>query len=320
MDAVVPGLTFIIPAYNEEGAIVGTTEQVKAVLATIPIPSEVIIVNDGSDDHTQERAESIPGVRVVQHPINIGYGSAIKSGILCAQYEWIGIIDADGTYDVNLIPALVDKMQQGFDMAVAARSNVLQLDRPFKRFMRMVMIRLIAVIINGRIVDANSGLRIFSRSMALTFFPFLCDTFSFTTSITIFALGEAYFVSYIPMTYAARIGASKVRHFRDSLRMMQLMLQGIVFFNPIKLAMMTIVALIVFGGLPTLAAILFGWPEIGLLHLSLTVASAVLFLLGTYSDMLRITLSTRINSRTAMVARAGTNRGHRRIKWKRRER
>jgi len=302
--SVDPGLTFVIPAYNEESHVVATIERVRAALAGLSIPSEIIVVNDGSRDATGDRARSCPDVRVLTHPVNTGYGSAIKTGILCARYSWIGIVDADGTYDIELIPTMVERMKRGFDMVVAARENVLQMDRPVKRYLRKLLIHGLNLLIASRIEDPNSGLRIFHRDLALSFFPFLCNTFSFTTSITIFALGEGYFVTYVPMNYSRREGESKVRHFRDSLRMMQLILQGITYFNPVKFSLMLMVGLLLGGGLPAAALAVAGFPLLASYYLALAIASAVLFALGILGDIVRITSTTWVNKKLTLVAEA----------------
>jgi polyisoprenyl-phosphate glycosyltransferase len=298
---LIPGLTLVVPAYNEENGIVPTVERVASVLATLDIPTEIIVVNDGSSDGTAERLAAIKGIRVVSHPVNTGYGSAIKTGILCASYEWIGITDADSTYDIGLIPAMVEQMKKGFDMTVAARENVLSQDRPVKRFFRKALIKFLNLVVAKHIVDPNSGLRIFRREMAMTFFPFLCNTFSFTTSITIFALGEGYFIKYLPMQYARREGQSKVRHFRDSLRMMQLIIQGITFFNPLKLAVMLGFALFVAGFVPAAVLSCLGATTIASYWLALVSVGTVLFMLGILGDIFRLTGASRHDSWRPLV-------------------
>ena len=293
-----PGLSFIVPAYNEEGAIIPTLERLKAVLGTLDLANELIVVNDGSTDATAERALGVDGVHVVSHPINTGYGSAIKTGILTAKYEWIGIVDADGTYDIERLPELVEKMQAGFEVAIAVRENVSETDRFFKRLSRKVLVTFISVWVSGKIKDPNSGFRVFTKEFAMTFFPFLCDTFSFTTSSTIFATGEGYFIAHIPMEYKPRVGKSKVRHFRDSLRMMQLILQGITFFNPLKffiiLALMLVLGVLVPGFILELA----GLPRLAETYVVAGVMSCLLFGLGVIGDIIRV----------ASVNRTGKNR------------
>jgi len=282
------GLSWIVPAYNEEGAIVSTLERLAKVLSSLDITWEIIVVNDGSRDETRDRALSVQGVRVVSHPINIGYGSAIKTGIRAASYDWIGIVDADGTYDIEQLPQLVEKMRDGFDMVVAARQNVLALDKPIKRLARRTLIGFLNLVIGARIVDPNSGFRIFKKSLAERFFPFLCNTFSFTTSITVFALGQRHFVAYLPLEYFQRTGKSKVKHGRDSLRMMQLVLQGITFFNPLKFYLMLVVGLIVGFAVPSLLLHALGCQTLAFYWFATGVASTILVGLGTLGDMLRV--------------------------------
>ena len=80
---------------------------------------EILVVDDGSTDNTANNVTST-GVRLLQHPENRGYGAALKSGILAAANEVIVIIDADGTYPVDQIPLLVEKLETA-DMVVGAR-------------------------------------------------------------------------------------------------------------------------------------------------------------------------------------------------------
>ena len=296
-----PGLTYIIPAYNEENAIVATLERLKAALAPLGLPFEIIVVDDGSRDDTRARARSVDGVTVVGHPINTGYGSAIKTGILCAQYEWIGIVDADGTYPIENVGQLVDKMRQGFDVAVAARDNVLETDKPFKRLSRRLLLMFINTWVSGKIQDPNSGFRIFSREFAMTFFPFLCNTFSFTTSSTIFAMGEGYFVCYVPMEYTKRVGHSKVRHVRDSMRMAQLILQGITFFNPVKFFLMLILGMVVAVDFPAYVAAELGAKTFGFYYVLGGTMSVLMFGLGVLGDIIRVATTTRINKKISIV-------------------
>lgn len=283
-----PGLTWIIPAYNEQDAIIPTVTAVMAELSKLDIPWEVIVINDGSRDATLERARSVDGIRILSHPINTGYGSAIKTGVRAARYDWIGIIDADGSYDIGSIPTLVAEMEKGFDMAVAKRANVAELDKPIKRALRRAVTATLSFVIAKRIGDTNSGLRIFTKELVHAFMPFLCNTFSFTTSISILALGQGFFVSYVPTVYAARCGKSKVK-IRDAIRMMQLIIQGILYFNPLKVAIALMFLLIGGVWLPAELLAMAGAPDLADRFLLVGVCSAVLGAIGMLSDTIRIT-------------------------------
>ena len=86
------------------------------------IEHEIIVVDDGSQDGTAERALAT-GVKVISHPHNLGYGAALKTGIRAAKYDIIVITDADGTYPNEQIPLLLKEYNKGFDMVVGARSG-----------------------------------------------------------------------------------------------------------------------------------------------------------------------------------------------------
>ena len=100
-------ISVVIPALNEQDAIVETVQRLRGTLeAANLIPYEIIVVDDGSEDETGARAAAI-GARVIRHPHNAGYGHSLKDGIRDARYELIAITDADGTYPIESLPELV---------------------------------------------------------------------------------------------------------------------------------------------------------------------------------------------------------------------
>ncbi|RME78858.1 MAG: glycosyltransferase family 2 protein, partial [Chloroflexi bacterium] len=115
-----PALSVIIPAYNEENGVAGQVENIRRVLAGQNIPHEIIVVDDGSSDGTATAARQT-GARVLHHPRNRGYGAALKTGIRAARHELVAIIDADGTYPADALPAMLEKMDE-YDMVVGART------------------------------------------------------------------------------------------------------------------------------------------------------------------------------------------------------
>src|SRR5262245_51532143 len=91
-DILEQGISVIIPAFNEEGVIAESIEQVRKALDPLTVPYEIIVVNDGSRDRTGEIA-SATGVKVINHPANRGYGASLKSGIRGTRFGWIAITD-----------------------------------------------------------------------------------------------------------------------------------------------------------------------------------------------------------------------------------
>lgn len=236
-------ISVVIPALNEQDEIGRTVTRVRDVLSAAGIGTyEVVIVDDGSRDETGVRAEQA-GARVLRHPHNVGYGRSLKDGIRAARYDTIVINDADGTYPIDAIPALLTRFGEGYDMVVGARSGEHYRESLIKMPLRRLL-RFIVEFTAGRsIPDINSGLRVFRRSTALEYFDHLCDTFSFTTSMTLAYMMTGKFVAYVPIEYNKRVGKSKVRLLRDSMKTLQYIVEAAIYYDPLK--MFALMALIV---------------------------------------------------------------------------
>jgi glycosyltransferase involved in cell wall biosynthesis len=228
-------ISVVIPALNEQDEIGRTVTRVRDVLSAAGIGTyEVVIVDDGSRDETGVRAEQA-GARVLRHPHNVGYGRSLKDGIRAARYDTIVINDADGTYPIDAIPALLARFGEGYDMVVGARSGEHYRESLIKMPLRRLL-RFIVEFTAGRsIPDINSGLRVFRRSTALEYFDHLCDTFSFTTSMTLAYMMTGKFVAYVPIEYNKRIGKSKVRLLRDSMKTLQYIVEAAIYYDPLKM-------------------------------------------------------------------------------------
>lgn len=226
-------ISVIVPALNEEKSIVATIEELRRSLAAGGLAgSEILVVDDGSVDATASLAESCD-VRVIRHQHNLGYGRAIKTGILAAAHDTIVITDADGTYPVEQIPALVKEYEKGFDMVVGQRTAFRESFA--KAPLRLVLKWLVEFTTGRRVPDVNSGLRVFGKATSLRYLKHLSDTFSFTTSLTLAYMMTNRFVTYLPISYRARVGRTKVRMFRDALRTLQYITQAIIYYNPLKI-------------------------------------------------------------------------------------
>ncbi|MBF0466915.1 MAG: glycosyltransferase family 2 protein [Nitrospirae bacterium] len=282
------GLSFIVPIYNEESGIIGTYNRLYETLGTLDMPWEIILVDDGSKDNTSELIKNLNEAVIIRHPVNIGYGNALKTGIKHAQYNWIGTVDADGTYPIEAIPELLREMGNGFDMVIASRLNTAMIDTAIKRIFRFIFKLLVNGIFRNEIEDPNSGLRIFTKSLVSVFLPFLCGTFSFTTSLTLLAVGMSYFVKYVPVQYCCRQGTSKVRHIRDSIKTLQYIIQGITFYNPIKFFLLLSLAMIVLVCIPAMAIAMLRMLTLSLYYMIFGTAVTLLIGLGVLGDIIRI--------------------------------
>jgi dolichol-phosphate mannosyltransferase len=118
----------IVPMYNEEQGAEACVRRVCQALASIPIPSKLIAVNDGSSDLTgvilDRLAGELPQLEIVRHERNAGYGAALRSGIRRAaeaNFDYALFMDSDLTNSPEDISRFVEKMKEGYDMIKASR-------------------------------------------------------------------------------------------------------------------------------------------------------------------------------------------------------
>src|SRR6476660_356492 len=107
-------ISVFFPAYNDAGTISSMVVLADRTLRRLTDDYEVIVVNDGSADHTAQVLSELgavyPKLRVVNHPVNRGYGSALRSGFASASKDLIFYTDGDAQYDVRELEKLVPLM------------------------------------------------------------------------------------------------------------------------------------------------------------------------------------------------------------------
>lgn len=297
-----PAASIVVPAYNEEGAIAEDLTNLKQVLGEARLSYEIIVVNDGSKDRTAEEAARVPGIRLVSHLHNRGYGASLKTGIREAQSEVIVITDADGTYPPRYIPQLCADIAAGADMAVGARTGkgvaIPSLRKPAKWFLSRL-----ANYLSGRnIPDLNSGLRAFRRTEVLRFFPILPSGFSFTTTITLAMLCNDYQVTYQPIEYLARVGTSKIRPFKDTYNFIVLVIRTICYFNPLKVFLPPAFLMLLVGVVKLLEGVIFEH-NFGHGHGKWVLGAVQMFAMGIVADMVSRLIGARGHAHDASFVR-----------------
>ncbi len=291
-------VSVLIPAYNEAASVRGTVQRVREVLDDAAIDHEIIVIDDGSTDQTAEEAW-MPGVRVLEHPANAGYGRALKTGLREASSEWVAIIDADGSYPVEMLPTLIGEVPE-FDMVVGARSGRYYRGSFVKWWGRKILEAMVHFVTAIWVPDVNSGLRVFRRSIAVENIRRIGNGFSFTTTLTLAMLLEGHFVHYVPIDYRPRVGATKVKIGRDLLRTLQILVMAIIVYNPIKLFLLLAYAALL-SVVPCVAIDLAvaGGYHVGIIAAVLLASALGLFAMGLVTDVLR-----RMTSDQGLVAAA----------------
>ena len=282
----VDGLSVVIPAFNEEGAIRSVVELTRRSLKDLGVDYEVIVVDDASEDRTAAEAAAA-GARLLAHPANAGYGAAIMTGAAQARFDLIAILDADGSYPPEELAKLLPHAQQ-FDMVIGQRTGQAYRGGIFKRRGRWAFGWLARFITGQRIPDVNSGMRVFHKRVLEDAGHIACRGFSFSTTLTLSAITAGRFVKHVPIKYLPRVGRSHVRYLRDTLRAGQILVEAAVYHNPTK----TAVCLACLPGAAGTALVLAS-PVVGSLLLFATgvaclLTSLLIFVLGLVMDSVKM--------------------------------
>lgn len=224
-------LSVIIPAYNEEKVIGTVLDELIEVLEGQTY--EIIVVDDSSTDNTANVVREKNFVKLIQHPQNIGYGAAIKTGIKNAANDLILIIDGDGSYPAKDTPRLLEYAEQ-YDMVIGARTGKEVKIQLYRRPAKWFLSKLANYLAETKIPDLNSGMRIFKKKDVEKFFNILPSKFSFTTTMTLAYHTTGLLVKYVPINYYKRVGKSKIRPFKDGFNFIMLIFRTITYFNPLK--------------------------------------------------------------------------------------
>ncbi len=232
-------LSVVIPAYNEEDSIEAVAQRVLAVgpeLAALGFGLELIIVDDGSSDRTREITRAIPGARLLCHTRNGGYGAALKTGWAAARGDWIGFLDADGTYPPEYFPALCRVAQaQDADIVIGSRMAGAATDMPrVRRVGNFLFAHLVSLVSAERITDSASGMRVFKKDILDRLYP-LPDGLNLTPVMSTRALHEGLKMVETPIPYSERAGRSKLSVVRDGMRFATSVLWTALTYNPVRL-------------------------------------------------------------------------------------
>lgn len=237
-------ISVIIPAYNEAQSIGAVIANLKYELKNLHLENyEIIVVNDGSVDETQNILNSISGIKVIEHLSNKGYGASIKSGLKKCLYDWVLIIDADGTYPTSAIRDLLIKTDE-YDQVIGSRekkSNGIPLKRKYaKKFLN----KFASYLSGHKIPDLNSGLRIFKKKIVLEYWELFPKRFSFTSTLTMICLIHGYDTAFVPIDYYKRQSKSSLKSI-DFLNFIRLVVKLSLFFRPIKVFLPLSVGLLI---------------------------------------------------------------------------
>lgn len=223
-------ISVVLPAKNEATGLRLTLPRIREYCPQ----AEIIVVDDGSSDDTADAAAKL-GARVLSAPYSMGNGAAIKRGVRAAGGEVVVFMDADGQHDPSSIPVLLKKLEEGYEMAVGARSASGQAS--IGRGIANALYNRIASWMTGQqIMDLTSGFRAVRARHFREFLHILPNGFSYPTTITMAFFRSAYPVAYVPIDVSARVGLpSHIRPIKDGVRFLLIIFKIATLYSPLKL-------------------------------------------------------------------------------------
>jgi len=222
-------ISIILPAKNEGKSL---QTLLPAIRKQCP-EAQILVVNDGSTDDTRAICQTA-GVDLVTHPYSKGNGAAIKSGARAARGEILVFMDADGQHRPEDIPHLLNRLAEGYDMVIGARSWSSQAGI-HRATANGFYNRLATWMVGHRVEDLTSGFRAVKTKLFRKFLYLLPNGFSYPTTITMCFFRAGYPVSYLPIHAPKRIGKSHVRLIKDGLRFLLIIFKIGTLYSPLKL-------------------------------------------------------------------------------------
>jgi glycosyltransferase involved in cell wall biosynthesis len=220
-----PSISLVMPAYNEAENIEPMVEEATPALEANADDYEIIVVDDGSADDTaavtRRVMESHPHVRLVEHPVNQGFGAAVFSGFTNAEKDWIFYTDADRQFVLSELERFVPHMDEA-DLIAGYRAPRRD---PFMRvFYGKGWSALCTLVFGYTVRDVDCGFKLFRRDIIQNLAPTIASRgATFSIEWLVRAKRAGYHFVELPVTHRPRVVGSQtganvnviVRAFRE---------------------------------------------------------------------------------------------------------
>ena len=231
LNAIKPSISFVIPCLNEVEAVNPVLRRLVGVIES-PLfqqtfsHAEIIVVDDGSSDDSQRRVAQFPGVRLIQHIVNQGYGAALKTGFKASAGDLITFLDMDSSYDPESITALYSAMQaKNLDMIFGCRFQPKSQMPPIRKFGNYFFAQIVRLFFTTEITDVCTGFRVFRKSLLPKVIALEEKGLNFSISLTLLAMKDRWNIGQLQIPYLEREGRSKLSVVKDGIAFMLVILR-----------------------------------------------------------------------------------------------
>ncbi len=243
-----PSLSVVIPIFNEEISLPGVLEGI------IPYCQEqgweLILVDDGSTDGSARilaKLENTPGVNLIRHKVNRGYGGALKTGINHVKTTYLVTMDADGQHDISDAKLLFQyALAEQADLVIGKRGK--QAGAGIYRSVGKWLIKTFASLLMPiHVSDLNSGFKLYRTDLAQKYL-FLCpDSMAFSDVITLIFIKKRMLVLEHPITINKRSAGRSTINTYTAIQTLMEIINITMLFNPLRIFLPLAVACIGFG-------------------------------------------------------------------------
>ena len=226
MSSGLPELTIIIPAYNEELRLPATLEHIAAYLRASGRETEILVVDDGSNDRTAAIAEAFrknfPALRVLSNGVNRGKGYSVRHGMLEARGRLVLFTDADLSAPIEEADKLLDALE-AHDVAIGSRALdrrlIFERQSRFREFAGIIFNTVVRLCLRLPFVDTQCCFKEFRREPCrIIFEQQSIERFGFDPELLYLARHHGLRATEIPVRWG-HSQATKVSMLRDSAQM-----------------------------------------------------------------------------------------------------
>ena len=239
-------ISLVIPVFNESKEIENFFDDLKK--CDFNLINQIIFVDDCSTDDSYNLLEKkINKFKINSFNINFnlihnlknrGYGFSIKKSIEYSKNDTVAIIDLDRTYKIedlnDIADQFINRYKFKYDLIAGQRKIDISNTSRLKIIGKNIINSITNFCFNEKIIDYNSGLRVFNKNKFIKHRHMMSNRFSLTTSMTITFLNENYDIKFHKIKYEERTGQSKLK-FYDFFKFLYTIFSLLFYYKPFKI-------------------------------------------------------------------------------------